>query len=122
MKNLTLPLVLIALGAAWLLHNVGLLPDLQSVGAIALVCAGVAVLFLEGITRHSVVSGPMLIAVGGAWYARDQNLLAWAILGPVLLIVLGVCLFVSRMLSVPPVGAATHGARQQPDSTDGRAP
>jgi len=101
MKNLTLPLLLIALGAAWLLHNVGLLPDLRSVGAIALAGAGLAVLFLEGITKQSVVSGPMLIAAGATWYARDHNLLPWSILGPLLLIVFGVCLFISRLPAVP---------------------
>lgn len=109
MKNLTLPLLLIALGAAWLLHNVGLLPDLRSVGAIALAGAGLAVLFLEGITKQSVVSGPMLIAGGATWYARDHNLVSWSVLGPLLLIVFGVCLFISRLPSVP----ASRGRGEQ---------
>lgn len=108
MKNLTLPLLLIALGAAWLLHNVGMLPDLRSVGAIALAGAGLAVLFLDGITKQSVVSGPMLIAAGATWYARDHRLVPWSILAPVLLIVLGICLFISRLPAVP----ATRGARR----------
>ncbi len=101
MKNMSLPIVLITIGAVWLAHVLGWLPDLRSVGAIALVVAGVAVLAIEGITKASVVSGPMLIFSGGAWYAWDHELLTKGVIAPLFLIVLGLCIFAARMPSVP---------------------
>ncbi len=101
MRNLSLPIILILGGMAWLAHNMGYLPDLRSLGALILVIAGVAVLALEGITRNSVISGPMLIAGGLAWMAREKDLVDWRILAPALVIVLGICILISRLPGIP---------------------
>lgn len=101
MKNATFPVILVVLGVAWLVQGRGWLPDWHSVGAIGLVVAGAVVLFAEGITKTSIVTGPMLIYAGAAWYGHDQRLAGWDVIAPLGLIVLGVCLFASRLPAVP---------------------
>ena len=101
MKNVTFPVILVVLGVAWLVQEMGWIPDWHIVGALGLVAAGVVVLFAEGITKTSIVTGPMLMFAGAAWYAREQRLLGWNVIAPIGLIVLGVCLFVSRLPAVP---------------------
>ena len=101
MKNAAFPVILIVLGAAWLVQELGWIPDWHIVGAIGLVLAGIVVLVAEGPTKASVVSGPMLIFAGAAWFARDHRLIGWNVIGPLALIVLGICLFVSRLPAVP---------------------
>lgn len=101
MKNAAFPAILIVLGVAWLVQELGWIPDWHIVGAIGLVVAGIVVLVAEGPTKTSVVSGPMLMFAGAAWYARDHRLIGWNVIAPLALIVLGVCLFVSRLPAVP---------------------
>ena len=116
MKNMSLPIVLVTIGAVWLIHVLGLLPDLRVVGAIALIIAGVAVLAIEGITKAAVVSGPMLIFGGAIWFAYDHDMIGRYVIAPSFLIVLGLCLFVSRLPSVP-VSRSRPGQDQAPAPT-----
>ena len=101
MKNASFPVILVVLGVAWLVQEIGWIPDWHIVGALGLVAAGVVVLFAEGITKTSIVTGPMLMFAGAAWYGHDQRLLGWNVIAPLGLIVLGACLFVSRLPAVP---------------------
>lgn len=101
MREATLPILLMVFGAAWLAHELGWLPDWKMIGAILLIGAGVAVLASEGITKSSVVSGPMLIFGGAVWLARQHDLLEWNLILPIGLIAFGLCLFVARLAAVP---------------------
>jgi hypothetical protein len=114
MRKMTLPIVLIVVGALWLTHALGFIPDLRSVGGLALVFAGIAVLVSEGINKASVVTGPMLIFCGAAWYAVEQGLVARVVVAPSFLIVLGLCLLASRL---PSVRAASDRRSQGPSSS-----
>jgi hypothetical protein len=62
---------------------------------------GVAVLFLDGITKNSVVSGPFLIASGIAWLLHDQWRVSWFVLIPSLLVLLGVLMLIARKPEIP---------------------
>ena len=62
MRDATLPVVLIAGGLAMLGWNYGWIPDWNTLVAIALVVAGVAIMVLDGLTKKSLVAGPVLIA------------------------------------------------------------
>jgi len=116
MRSMTLPIVLIVLGATWLLHSFGMLPDLRAVGGVALIIAGIAVLVSEGITRSSVVTGPVLMYWGGAWLAHEQLDISMRYLVPAFLIVLGLCLVAARLPGMPHSrgnGAAVHRSGDQ---------
>lgn len=79
----------------------GWLVDWRMLGAAALALAGVLVFALEGLTRSSVVNGPMLIFGGAGWYAYQERIFNWNLILPAGLIVLGLCLVVSRVSNLP---------------------
>lgn len=98
---MTLPIVLIVVGAVWLLHGLGFLPDVRAIGGYALIVAGLAVLISEGITKSAVVTGPVLMFWGAAWLAHDQLGMSMRYIVPSFLIVLGLCLAAARLPGVP---------------------
>ena len=97
MKNTAGPLILVLLGIAWLLHELGWRIEWEVLGASALALAGVLVLALEGFTKSSVVNGPMLIFAGAGWYAYHERWFSWNLILPVAVILLGICLVLSRV-------------------------
>jgi drug/metabolite transporter (DMT)-like permease len=101
MRNATLPITLILIGAIWLLVHFKLFPDRDWLIAVGLIAGGVSVLVCDGITKSSVVTGPMMMATGAAWWLHDGQNLTWSVLMPALLICLGVLMLVARMDAVP---------------------
>jgi membrane-bound ClpP family serine protease len=101
MKDVVLPVILIAVGAAWLAHNLQWLPDISWFWIIGCIAAGIALFAVEGITKSSVVAGPMLILLGLFSLVRQLYGISWSIQMPVLLMVLGVCLLVARLPNIP---------------------
>jgi len=101
MRNASLPITLIVVGAIGVVWYFGWFPNVQSVTALALAGAGVLVLITDRITKSSVVLGPMLIAVGGAIWLHDTYRMRWWLLVSVLLIVLGVLMLIARSPRVP---------------------
>ena len=63
MRNAATPVTLIIIGVLGLVWYFRWLPDFDSITAVALVAGGIAILVMDGITKHSVVLGPTLIAV-----------------------------------------------------------
>jgi hypothetical protein len=72
MRNAGLPVTLIVVGCAWPLWYFRLFPDIDWIIAAGLVLGGIAVFFLDGMTKKSIVSGPLLIAGGIAWALHDR--------------------------------------------------
>jgi hypothetical protein len=101
MRNASLPITLIVVGAIGVVWYFGWFPNVQSVTALALAAAGVLVLVTDRITKSSVVLGPMLIAVGGAIWLHDTYRMHWWLLVSILLIVLGVLMLVARSARIP---------------------
>jgi hypothetical protein len=58
-------------------------------------------LYLDGITKKSIVNGPFLIASGIAWALHDRWHVTWFVLIPTLLIWLGVLMLVARGAHIP---------------------
>jgi hypothetical protein len=102
MRDAGLPITLIIVGSAWLLWYFRLFPDLDWIIAAGLVAGGVAILFLDGITKKSVVAGPFLIASGIAWLLHDRWRVTWFVLLPTLLILLGALMLIARRPNIPP--------------------
>jgi hypothetical protein len=101
MRNAGLPITLIVVGSAWLLWHFRLFPDIDWIIAAGLVAAGIAILFLDGITKNSVVIGPFLIAAGIAWGLHEEWRVTWFVLLPSLLMLLGVLMLIARRDEIP---------------------
>lgn len=101
MKGAGLPVVLIVLGGAWLLNSLHWLPDVQWLWIGGLAGAGVAILLLDGITKSSVVAGPLLILAGLLSFLRQYHDLGWRFIVPIMLICWGATLLIARAPSIP---------------------
>jgi len=117
MRDATLPVVLIAGGLALLGWNYGWIPDWNTLVALALMVAGAAILVLDGITKKSLVAGPVLIAIGIGWYGYFD--LGWRsrLIIPLLMIFSGLMMLVARFAPVPESRAAGLLAPRQKDDT-----
>jgi len=101
MRDAGLPITLIVIGSAWLLWYYRLFPDIDWIIAAGLVLGGIAILFMDGITKNSVVTGPILIASGIAWTLHDRWHVTWFVLLPTLLVLLGVLMLIARRDNSP---------------------
>ena len=101
MRNAGLPITLIVVGSAWLLWYYRLFPDIDWIIAVGLVLGGIAILYLDGMTKNSIVSGPTLIATGIAWALHDRWHVTWFVLLPMLLVLLGVLMLIARRANIP---------------------
>ena|SRR4249920_2821118 len=117
MRDASLPITLIIVGCAWLLWYYRLFPDIDWIIAAGLIVGGLAVLYLDGITKQSIVTGPFLIASGIAWAFHDRLRVTWFVLIPTLLIVLGALMLIARGANIPERrmrGEQANGSREEP--------
>jgi len=124
MRDAGLPIALLSLGIAWLLDSLHWLPDIQWVWVIGLVGAGVAVLFLDGVTKSSIVTGPILIVVGVLSFFHQFHGLGWRYIVPVMLITAGATLLAARSPAIPASRAERRRLKdsaKHPDQPDGKA-
>jgi hypothetical protein len=101
MKDASLPITLIVVGAVWLGWHFHILPDVDWVIALGFVAGGIVVLAVDGINKNSIVTGPLLILVGVAWLLNDQYRIGWSVLIPSVMLMLGVLLLVARSPRIP---------------------
>ncbi len=101
MRGAGLPIVLIVLGGGWLLNSLHWLPDVQWLWIFGLAGAGLAILLLDGFTKSSVVSGPLLILAGLMAFLRMYHNLGWRFIIPIMLICWGVTMLIARSPSIP---------------------
>lgn len=102
MNDKSLPLALIALGSAWLLFDVGWIPDIDWIVAFALAGSGGLILLLDGLNARTLVKGPMLIAAGGAWLGYFRYGMRFSTLVPMLMIAQGSLMLAARALRPAP--------------------
>ena len=117
MRDATLPVVLIAGGLAMLGWSYGWIPNWNTLVAVALVGAGIAILLLDGLTKKSLVAGPVLIAMGIAWYGYFD--LGWRarLIVPLLMIFVGFMLLAARFAPLPAAKIKGVLAPRPSDST-----
>ena len=101
MRDATLPITLVALGVVWLLFNLDWIPSFDWLVTLILIGSGVGILLLEGITKKSIVGGPLLIAIGFAWLLHFHFGVRWRFLGPGLCIAAGLLMLVARFDAIP---------------------
>ena len=83
MKDASLPITLIIVGLVWLVWHFRLFPDIDWLIALGFVAGGIAVMVFDGINKNSIVIGPILIAMGGAWALNDRYRVSWSLIIPV---------------------------------------
>ncbi|TAG05336.1 MAG: hypothetical protein EAZ43_02270 [Betaproteobacteria bacterium] len=101
MRDATIPVLLIVGGLALLGWNFGWIPDWNTLIALAFVGAGVAILVLDGLTKKSLVAGPVLIAIGIGWYGYFD--LGWRsrLIVPLVMIFAGLMMLIARFAPLP---------------------
>src|SRR3569833_2421014 len=100
MKDATFPVLLIVLGAAWLLSSLHWLPEVHWIWILGLAGAGLAILMLDGITKSSIVAGPLLILAGALSFFHQYYLLGWRFMIPIMLIAIGLFMLIARSPSI----------------------
>jgi len=100
-KDASLPITLIVIGVIGLVWYFRWLPDIDWVISLGFILGGIAVLAIDRINKSSVVTGPFLIAVGIAWWLRDQYRVSWNLVIPSLLVILGVLMLIARNPRIP---------------------
>ncbi len=100
-KDLPLPLAVISLGIGWLLNALGVHPEVDWLWTIGLAATGFLVLFSADWNRTTFTSGSFLIAASAGSLLRQTGRLSIDIEVPLLVIVLGLLLLVSRCTSIP---------------------
>jgi len=104
MKDASLPITLIIVGLVWLVWHFRLFPDIDWLIALGFIAGGIAVMVFDGINKNSIVIGPILIAMGGAWALNDRYRASWSLLIPALLVLLGVLMLIARSAAIPDKG------------------
>jgi hypothetical protein len=101
LRDATVPITLIVGGLLLLAWNLGWIPERDSLIALAFIAAGVAVLVLDGLTRKSLVTAPLLMAFGVAWYGYFE--LGWRsrLIIPLLMIFAGLLMLAARFAPLP---------------------
>ena len=104
MKDASLPITLIVVGLVWLAWHFHFLPDVDWVVGLGFIAGGVAVLVIDGINKHSIVSGPLLIGVGISWLLHDQYRVSTSVLIPSMFVLAGVLMLIARSPGIPERG------------------
>src|SRR5437764_15277938 len=95
MKDASLPITLIVVGAIGLIWYFRWFPDIDWIIALGFAAGGIIVLAIDGINKNSIVTGPFLIVIGIAWLLRDQYRVSWSLIIRTRLVVLGVVILVA---------------------------
>ena len=100
-KTLLLPILLITVGAGWLLTTLGVAPGIDWVWTLGLAVAGLLAFALAGIDKVTVVIGPFLILASSLSILRQTDRLTLDVEIPILVMVAGVLMLISRSPAIP---------------------
>jgi len=100
-KALAVPILIMALGCAWLLKALNIIPGVDWIWIIGLGGLGILVLALGGWNRLSVVVGGMLLVSSAFSLIRQMGYLTSQVEVPCLIIVFGGLLLFVQLANVP---------------------
>ncbi|WP_034639981.1 hypothetical protein [Chitinilyticum aquatile] len=115
MRGAFFPVLLIVIGAGWLLNELNIMPEISWVVIIGLAVAGIAVLLIDGVNKSSIVLGPLLMGASLATFLGQYYGFGLSLQLPALMILLGLLLLLrrSRWISPSPHHFRKH-KRQEP--------
>lgn len=114
-KTLILPLLLITVGAGWLLSALGVAPSIDWIWTLGLAVVGLLTIAISGIDKFSVVVGPFFCIASGLSILRQSDRLRLELEVPILVIVAGVLLLIARLPAIRvPTWVIPERAPQQP--------
>ncbi|MGL6072289.1 hypothetical protein [Craterilacuibacter sp.] len=97
----TFPLMLIVLGSLWFLRSTALLPDTQTLLALLLAGAGLALLLIDGINKTTLVSSPLLVYAGGAVWLYHEAILRLSHALSLGMVLAGLLMLIARSHHIP---------------------
>jgi hypothetical protein len=101
MKRLAIPILITALGVAWLLTAMGVLPTVSWPWTIGLALAGVFFFVYLGFNKATFVAGTFFILASLFSLLRQTGKISVNIEVPLLVICLGVLLVLAQVLPIP---------------------
>lgn len=99
-KTLILPVLLITIGAGWLLSALGFAPSVAWVWTLGLAAVGVITFAVSGIDKVSVVVGPFFLLASALSVLRQTDRLRLDLEVPILVIFSGILLLIARRPAV----------------------
>lgn len=103
-QSVAISLMVIAVGGAWLLNTMNVIPGVNWVWTAGLAASGILLMMLTGLNKLSVVIGPFLIVASILSLLRQRDILPIDREVPYLVITLGVLMLFSTMSSLPRAG------------------
>lgn len=103
-RKLTVPILVITVGLAWLLNVLEVVPDVDWIWSLGLAVAGILCLTIGGISKATVVAGPLLLVASVCSVLRQTGRLHEQQEVPILVIVLGVLMLLAQLLPLDEPG------------------
>lgn len=104
----------IALGGAWLLNTLNVIPGVDWIWTSLLGVTGVLVIVLGGVNKMTFVVGPFLLITSVFSVLRQTGRFETNLEVPTLVIILGVLMLGATILPIP----SPHWLNEHPDSPD----
>lgn len=101
MRKIAFPLLIITIGAGWLLTVQGVLPGVNWLWVLALGISGALVLGVVGIDKGTVGIGPFLIISSIMSLLRQTNRLSIDTEVPLLVVAFGALLLLAQLIPLP---------------------
>src|SRR4051812_17525958 len=101
-KPVLVSICLIALGIAWLLNNIGIMPGVNWIWTLSLAAVAVIILAAWGLDKLTAVIVPLLILASIASVLRQTGRLSTNYEIPGLVIAAGVLILLSHLSPFPP--------------------
>lgn len=100
-QSIAVSLVIIALGVAWLLNTMNVIPGVNWVWTGGLGLAGLLIIALGGFNKLTIVTGPFLIVASVFSVLRQTGTMVIDHEVPALVISLGVLMLIAQLAPIP---------------------
>ena len=100
-STMLLPLLLIIIGAGWLLTTLGVAPDINWIWTLSIVGIGLISFLIHGLDKVTVVVGPLFLTAGMLSVLRQAGRLSIDVEMPILVILSGILMMIARRPSIP---------------------
>jgi len=100
MKRFAVPILVIALGVAWLLNVQNILPGVNWIWTIGLGVSGVVILVIEKINKFNFLVGVFLMISSVFSILRQTGKISPNVEVPTLFIILGILMLIVQMLNL----------------------